>query len=207
MHLVLNVINIFSVFLLATTNSFGQDRTIPQDYLYFDYVSPKLQNCFYGWQYVKTQREWVGNLNVISNETLPKSYCKSRKSGYYRSDKPNIISLQTASFVWDKGGYRDGMRFYVLFWEKWDGYYEYPNLMINWHCVEGREIFVFPESEWARIKTLEPNSEIQVEYWYYLSELSKTYKYKNDAVLLAMSQSSLVDAHSDHSLWISMRVH
>ena len=143
---------IITTLVLCVFNSHSvssQERTVEDDIFYFDSVSEVLQDCFQGWIFDRDSRKWYGNPNVILRSDLPQNCRKAKKGGFVYSQHTNIYNLQTASIVYDILGRGEKQRYYVLFWQKWKGYYDYPNIQEDWRWYRTYDYYIFSEDETA----------------------------------------------------------
>ncbi len=144
--------------------TFAQERTIPDVGLYFDEVSEVLQDCFTGWAYDNNSRNWYGNPNVIRSDKMPRAFRKAKNGGFEYSHHFNIFNLQSASFVKKVEGDDEPKRYYVLFWQKWDGFYDYPYIQEDWRCFRVYDYYIFPEDEWLKFNEIKVGENIYLKY-------------------------------------------
>ena len=123
---------------LICVASFGQER-VNRPKLHFISEGPILTD-FTGWSYNNQSGEWVDHHNVISSSTstyIDKSYYKN-----------NIISLQFKTII-----YKD-TPYYVLIWDKWDGYYQYEYIREDWISYKIKNFLMITEDKMESLRNL-----------------------------------------------------
>ena len=92
----------------------------------------------------------------------------------------NFVSIQTKTILYN------GIKYYILVVDKWDGYYEYPSIRENWTEVERIYGYIFQESEYMNLLN---DSKSQNSKASWLVSIDKSIY--NDIVFLDYIQSAL----------------
>ena len=189
---------IITTLVLCIFNSHSlssQERTVEDDIFYFDAVSEVLQDCFQGWVFDRDSRQWYGNPNVIRADKMSWVFRKAKNSGFEYSRHYNIYNLQSASFVWKMKDDNEPKRYYVLFWQKWDGAYEYPNIQEDWYCFRVYDYYIFPEEEWKRFQDIQAGETIYLKYDLYGNVENDNAHFLNDDIEHAVKTPFLHSVH------------
>jgi len=167
---------IFTTFLLSflVLSVYGQTRKNREKLSFQD--KSDVMSIAIGWSYNSVLGEWVDYENVISVNKEYKTKSKFMYGTFMKSlTSQNFINMITKTIIYNE------QKYYVLVVEKWDYYYEYPNLKMDRYCYKNTFGYIFTESEYNKLKDF--NKEVQLKTNIVVSIGSKNEKYNEQKFL------------------------
>ena len=140
------------VITLVSVNAFAQDR-VNRPKIDFSSEAGPIINEVTGWGYNNSCGEWIESKNIATSTKNPELV----NTEYYRSHEfSNIIDIQFKTIVYDNTLY------YVLVWNKFDGYYLYPNIKKDWRINKAKHFMMFSSEDMDKLHNL-TNTPITLE--------------------------------------------
>jgi|694.fasta_scaffold05966_13 hypothetical protein len=174
------ILTIFFIFLSLLT--LAQDRVNRQKLKFID-SSFQLTSSI-GWSYNHTIGEWIDYKNVICEDKKWKETWSNLQGSYMMSknNEQNFISIQTKVLI-----YKD-IRYYVILVEKWNGNYEYKEIMYNWREFKTMYGYIFEETEYNKLKNIKTNLDLKTQL---TVELGSYYEEYEETLFLDLIQNEL----------------
>ena len=169
---------------------YGQERT-NREKISFNKISDTLLTAT-GWKYNSTIGEWIDYNNVISTtkETGYGGQVREQLSISSISRNENFEKVQTKAITYE------GITYYVLIVDKWNGQYKYPTIHEDWYYFKETIGYIYGNKEYQKLMNLENLIELKTKY---RVSMGSSYEEYEETKFLDLIQTELENEKNKYS--------
>lgn len=147
---------VITILMIITSLIYAQDRVNRKELKFAN--KTKVLSKATGWAYNQKLGEWIDYENVISDDKDYKTKYKILQGRTMMSKySKNFINMQFKLVAYEKKLY------YVLVLTKWVGSYKYPNIKEDWRSWKRTYGYIYTQSEYEKIKSLNGGQTIELK--------------------------------------------